>query len=117
MAHACSKSYSLFRIYQGNYLIKELQNSNHLKRDLEQITKPAPKTRLDRIKELMAKLKTRKESLQEMHKWNLSISESFIELNATVLRDEQLFFGEVSAAFISFLAATDIRSAPFFSTS
>ena len=75
--------------------MKDIQNNFSLKREVETVTKPAPKTRLDRIKDLMRKLKTKQESKKEIEKWNASISEEFLTVEATVLQDELLHFGDV----------------------
>ena len=84
--------------------MKDIQNNFSLKKEVESITKPIPKTRLDRIKELMMKLKTKQESRNEMQKWNASISEDFLQLEGTVLKDEMLYFGDVCCFLVKIIA-------------
>ena len=83
-------------VMTGAGVMAELAKDPNAKRDLINLTKLHPDRRRRKLHELITQLKSERRAAADLDKWQIDFSPELISLDANILADIALHFGQVS---------------------
>jgi hypothetical protein len=85
----------------GTVLLKEFERDFAMKKDLDSITKLNPGVRLDKLHQLMDKIKRNPDAKLDFDSWQMQFSQEVVKVNATIMVPITIQYNDVIWLFLS----------------